>query len=111
MSEDKALRRARAKLIKALEENRELEAIELLAELRRQEPDNARWPHKQGELLKQLGHTAQAAQVFEKAVALYAKQGFIARAVAMPKTVVEIDPSRIGSLARIVLPARRLAGP
>jgi|GEM_PF-3077794 len=101
MSEDKALRRARAKLIKALEENRELEAIELLAELRRFEPDNARWPHKQGELLKQLGHHAQAAQVFEKAVGLYAKQGFIARAVAMAKTVVELDPSRISILERI----------
>jgi CRP-like cAMP-binding protein len=101
MSEDKALRRARAKLIKALEENRELEAIELLAELRRFEPDNARWPHKQGELLKQLGHHAQAAQVFEKAVGLYAKQGFIARAVAMAKTVVELDPSRISVLERI----------
>jgi CRP-like cAMP-binding protein len=101
MSEDKALRRTRAKLIKALEENRELEAIELLAELRRVEPDNARWPHKQGELLRQLGHHAQAAQVFEKAVGLYAKQGFIARAVAMAKTVVELDPSRISILERI----------
>lgn len=101
MSEDKALKRARTRLAKALEENRDLEAIELLSELRRYEPDNARWPHKQGELLKQLGHSQQAAQCFEKAVGLYSKQGFIARAVAMAKTVVELDPSRISILERI----------
>jgi CRP-like cAMP-binding protein len=101
MGEDKALRRAQARLIKALEDERSLEAIELLTELRRLEPENARWPHKQGELLRLLGHQAHAAKCFEKAVGLYAKQGFIARAVAMAKTVVELDPSRIGILERI----------
>src|SRR4051794_18435377 len=101
MSEDKVLRKAQARLAKALEEGRDQESIELLTELRLADPDNARWPHKQGELLKQQGRTALATQCFERAISLYAKQGFIARAVAMAKTVVELDPSRIGILERI----------
>lgn len=101
MSEDKALRRARTKLAKALEAGRDEEAIELLTQLRRLEPDNPRWPHKQGELLRIRGAASSAAHCFERAVALYAKQGFIARAVAMAKTVVELDPARIGILERI----------
>lgn len=101
MSEDKVLRKVRAQLAKALEENRDQEAIDLLTDLRLAEPENARWPHKQGELLKQQGRDALAAQCFERAVSLYAKQGFIARAVAMAKTVVELDPARIGILERI----------
>ena len=99
-SEDKALRKARSKLDKALEGNHHAEAVEALAELRRYEPQNVRWPQKQGDLLRKLGRNAEAVECFEQAVSLYTDQGFIARAVAMAKTVVQLDPARIEILAR-----------
>ena len=100
-SEDKALRKARSKLDKALEGNHHAEAVEALAELRRYEPQNVRWPQKQGDLLRKLGRNAEAVECFEQAVSLYTDQGFIARAVAMAKIVVQLDPARIEILARV----------
>ena len=99
--EDKALRKARTKLAKALEANRHAEAVDALVELRRHEPQNVRWPHKQGELLRKLGRNVEAVECFEQAVTLYTDQGFIARAVAMAKTVVQLDPARIEILERV----------
>jgi cAMP-dependent protein kinase regulator len=101
MAEDKALRKARTKLDKALEANRNEEAIKLLAELRRYEPQNARWPHKQGDLLRRLNRNVEAVEAYGTAAQLYADGGFIARAVAMAKTVVTLDPARIEVLERI----------
>src|SRR5262245_49422779 len=101
MGEDKALRKARSKFEKALEANRFEDAIKLLPELRRHEPQNARWPHKQGDLLRRLGRNPEAVEAYGAAVELYASQGFIARAVAMAKTVVTLDPARIDILESV----------
>lgn len=101
MGEDKALRKARSKFEKALEGNRFEDAIKLLPELRRHEPQNARWPHKQGDLLRRLGRNPEAVEAYGAAVELYASQGFIARAVAMAKTVVTLDPARIDILESV----------
>jgi CRP-like cAMP-binding protein len=101
MSDEKALRKARAKLDKALEANKNDEAIDWLAELVKHEPSNARWPHKRGDLLRKLGRNEEAVECYATAVGLYADQGFIGRAVAMAKTVVTLDPARIEILERV----------
>jgi CRP-like cAMP-binding protein len=101
MSDEKALRKARAKLDKALEANKNDDAIDLLAELIKHEPSNARWPHKRGDLLRKLGRNEEAVECYATAVGLYADQGFIGRAVAMAKTVVTLDPARIDILERV----------
>jgi CRP-like cAMP-binding protein len=101
MAEDKALRKTRAKLDKALEANKNDEAIKLLIELIAHEPSNARWPHKRGDLLRKVGRNAEAVQCYASAVDIYADQGFIARAVAMAKTVLNLDPARIDILERV----------
>jgi CRP-like cAMP-binding protein len=101
MSDEKALRKARAKLDKALEANKNDEAIDWLAELVKHEPSNARWPHKRGDLLRKLGRNEEAVECYATAVGLYADQGFIGRAVAMAKTVVTLDPARLDILERV----------
>jgi cAMP-dependent protein kinase regulator len=101
MAEDKALRKTRAKLDKALEANKNDDAIKLLTELIALEPANARWPHKRGDLLRKVGRNAEAVQCYASAVDIYADQGFIARAVAMAKTVLNLDPARIDILERV----------
>ncbi|MET0386866.1 MAG: cyclic nucleotide-binding domain-containing protein [Polyangiales bacterium] len=101
MGEDKLLTKARSKLHKALEANRYEDALKWLSELSRHEPSSARWPHKQGDLLRKLGRNDDAIRYYEIAVGLYADEGFIARAVAMAKTVVNLDPSRLDILERV----------
>jgi CRP-like cAMP-binding protein len=101
MMDEKTLRKHRAKLDKALAANRDDEAIQLLAGLVSAEPTNARWPHKRGDLLRKVGRRAEAVAAYEQAVDVYAKTGFIARAVAMAKTVLSLDPSRTDVLMRV----------
>lgn len=99
--DEKTLRKHREKLDKALAANRDEEAIQLLAGLVSAEPTNARWPHKRGDLLRKVGRRGEAVAAYEQAVDVYAKAGFIARAVAMAKTVLSLDPSRTDVLLRV----------
>ena len=101
MTEDRALRKVRSRLDKALEADRLDEALQCLAQLRSAEPENARWPHKQGDLLRKQDRIPEAVQCYATAVGLYAAQGFLVRAIAMAKAVVVMDPSRIDILARV----------
>src|SRR4051812_26576007 len=99
--DEKALRKLREKLDKLLAANRNDEAVVLLAELVRAEPTNARWTHKRGDLLRRLGRNPEAVEAYTQAVDIYASAGFIARAVAMAKTVLSLDPTRVDVLSRV----------
>ncbi len=101
MADEKQLRKLREKLDKALDANRNEEAVKLLAELMELEPKIVRWPHKRGDLLRKLGKTKDAIMCYEAAVEIYTDQGFIARAIAMAKTVLNLDASRIDILERV----------
>ena len=70
------------------------DARKALMLLRGLEPREPRWPHQLGEVQRRLGDTAGAVEAFEAAVDLYVAEGFIARAVAMAKTLLLLDPSR-----------------
>jgi CRP-like cAMP-binding protein len=71
------------------------------------EPQEARWPHRKGDLLKRLGRPNEAVEAYEQAVDLYAQQGFVARAAAMAKVVMGITPDRVDVLARVKPDAAR----
>jgi len=77
------------------------DARKALLLLRRLEPDEPRWPHQLGEVERRLGDVEAAAQAFEAAVDRYVAEGFVARAVAMAKTLLLLDPSREDVLARV----------
>src|SRR5690606_3844479 len=64
-------------------------------------PDEGRWPQKAGEILRRRGRTADAAGAFERAARAWAKQGFLARAIAMAKTITTLDPARRGLLEEL----------
>jgi hypothetical protein len=55
-----------------------------------------------------MGRKPEAIEAYERAVELYAAQGFVARAAAMAKVVIGIDSSRIDVLER-VYPKKRSA--
>ncbi|MGB5192350.1 MAG: cyclic nucleotide-binding domain-containing protein [Polyangiales bacterium] len=85
------------------------EALDCYRQLERMEADEPRWPHRRGDLLKRLGRLEEAVDSYERAVDLYAKLGFVARAAAMAKVVMAIDPDRTDVLERVAPePARKL---
>jgi CRP-like cAMP-binding protein len=101
MPDERKIRKIRKQLETALAKNNEAAAIELLAALEKEEPRVPRWPHKRGDLLRKAGRRPEAIQCYAAAVELYADTGFIARAIAMAKTILNMDPSRIDILERV----------
>lgn len=71
------------------------------------EPKEPRWPHRKGDLLKRLGRVEDALDAYERAAALYAQLGFVARAAAMAKVVVAIDPDRADVFDRVTVDEAR----
>lgn len=102
-------RNLRDKLQKALWKERHDEALRIYDALEAAEPREPRWPHRKGDLLKRMGQKQAAVRSYEAAVDLYAALGFLARAAAMAKVVMGIDPTRSDVLERVNLdPTRKL---
>lgn len=91
----------RAELSKALKADRVNEALDLYELIEKQRPDEPRWPHRRGDLLQRAGRKADAVLAYERAVDLYAAKGFVARAAAMAKVILAIDPSKGEVLERV----------
>ncbi len=94
-------RKLRDQLQKSLVKERFAEALDQYEALERMEASEPRWPHRKGDLLKRLGRTEEAVSAYERAVDLYAQQGFVARAAAMAKVVMGIAPGRAEVLDRV----------
>lgn len=91
----------REQLAVALQKERFGEALGLYEELGQAEPADPRWPQRHGDLLRRMKQDAAAIRAYEVAVGLYAKQGFVARAAAMAKLILQIDPTRVDVLERV----------
>lgn len=99
----------KAQLAKALKAERLHEALDLYELIEKQAPDEPRWSHRRGDLLQRMGRKGDAVLAYERAVDLYAAQGFVARAAAMAKLIVAMDPSKGEVLERVdPTAARRL---
>ena len=97
----------RDKLQKALLKERFADALVHYEALQQMESGEPRWPHRKGDLLKRLGREEEAVKSYEQAVDLYAERGFVARAAAMAKVVMGIDPDRADVLERVTPDAAR----
>jgi CRP-like cAMP-binding protein len=91
----------RAQLSKALKADRVNEALDLYELIEKQRTDEPRWSHRRGDLLQRMGRKADAVLAYERAVDLYAAKGFVARAAAMAKVILAIDPSKGEVLERV----------
>jgi CRP-like cAMP-binding protein len=99
----------RAELSKALKAERLHEALDLYELIEKQQANEPRWSHRRGDLLQRMGRKADAVLAYERAVDLYAAKGFVARAAAMAKVILAIDPSKGEVLERVdPVAARRL---
>ncbi|MDH3201118.1 MAG: cyclic nucleotide-binding domain-containing protein [Myxococcales bacterium] len=91
----------RAQLAKALKTDRLDQALSLYERIEKKEPDEPRWSHRKGDLLQRMDRKADAALAYERAVDGYAAKGFVARAAAMAKVILAIDPSKGEVLDRV----------
>jgi len=91
----------RAELAKALNAQRVNRALDLYELIEKREPDEPRWAHRTGDLLQRMGRKADAVLAYERCVELYAAKGFVARAAAMARVILAIDPSKREVLERV----------
>jgi tetratricopeptide (TPR) repeat protein len=84
----------RVELNRALAHGRTIEALEIYELVEKRKPDEPRWPHRKGDLLRRMGRQADALLAYERAAYLYSARGFDARAVATAKLISAIDPSK-----------------
>src|SRR5262245_17460083 len=91
---EKRLRLLRERLEKSQNQRNDQLGDVVLEELETLEPDNPRWPHRRGDLLRKMGRNQDAVHCYERAAGLYMSSGFLPRAIAMAKVVVEMDPKR-----------------
>ena len=88
-------------LAKALSAQRVNQALDLYELIERRNSKEPRWPHRKGDLLRRMGRTADAVLAYERSVELYAAKGFVARAAAMAKVILAIDPSKEAVFERV----------
>ncbi len=84
----------RVQLNSALEHGRMIEALEIYELIEKRKPDEPRWSHRKGDLLRRIGRDADALRAYERAAYLYSARGFDARAAATANLMLEIDPSK-----------------
>lgn len=94
-------------LSKALRSDRFAEALDYYELIEARKPNEPRWAHRKGDLLRKMGRVPAAVKSYERAVRLYSARGFDSRAAAMAKLLLAIDPSRADVLAWVDSEAAR----
>ena len=56
------------------------------------DPANPTWPHKLGQVLQHMGRAGDAMGALEKAAENYLNKGFVLKAIAMCKMILELNP-------------------
>lgn len=106
------LRKLKDQALQLEQKEKHAKALEVVIELARHEPENPRWPHKQGELLRRLGQMPAAIVAFCAAARLYVEGGFLVKALALCKQSLALNPKNVeaqalfGELCAAQRPAR-----
>ena len=72
------------------------EALDLYERIEKRKPDEPRWSHRKGDLLRRMGRDVDAMMAYRRAAELYAAKGFEARAAATQKLMRQIQAHRLG---------------
>jgi CRP-like cAMP-binding protein len=87
------VRKLKDEAARAVEKGKWKKAAELYDEIARLAPDDTGALHRGGEAYRKLGRVDDAVGRFEREAALYARQGFLIKSIAICKLILEIDPS------------------
>lgn len=69
-------------------------ALDNYLELERLEKRDGTWPQRSAEMLRRLGRSAEAIEAYIRAADVYSGSGFLLKAIAVCKLILEIDPAR-----------------
>src|SRR5215471_4344649 len=108
------IRKLKEEAQRAIEKGKWKKAAELYDEVARAQPEDTGALHRAGESYRKLGKPDEAVARFEREAALYARQGFLIKAIAICKLILEIDPSHTKTqetLAHLYAEQRAQAGP
>lgn len=76
-------------------------ALECYAAIERAEPNEGLWAQKEGEAHRRLGHRDEAIAALNRAAEVYSKYGFLLKAIAVCKLILEQDPTHVSTQAKL----------
>lgn len=86
-------------------------ALEAYWQLEKAESQNGLWAQKAGEMQRKLDRFPDAIASFTRAADAYAKSGFLVKAIAVCKLILEIDPGHTATQAKLAtLGAKQRSG-
>jgi CRP-like cAMP-binding protein len=106
------IRALREEALELLRKGSNAAALIRFAELERLAPDVAEFPQRAADCHRNLGDATQQVDALGRAVELYANEGALAKAVALCKVILAIDPehgrtgARLAELSGALQPAR-----
>jgi CRP-like cAMP-binding protein len=92
------VRKLRQAALKAVEKADWKRALECYGALAQEEPADPVWALRIAEISRRLGRKGDAVEAFARASDLYARQGFLLKAIAACKTLLEIEPGNTAAL-------------
>ena len=102
------LRKLKDQATRAVEKKQYAKAAELYLQIADAEPGDADWRQRAGEAWRKAGQPAQAVAALVAAAGVYAHNGFLLKAIAVCKVVLQLDPGHTATQARLAeLYARR----
>src|SRR5689334_10282739 len=100
MSKSPDLRQIKDKAAKAVEKRNYGKAAELYVEIAQNE-DDPDWRQRAGEAFRKANKPAEAAEQFVEAAEGYARGGFLLKAIAVCKVVLQLDPRHTATQQRL----------
>src|SRR5262245_34180960 len=100
LKDEAAVHHSRGKWQKALDNYEKLEKLE---------PRDGTWAQRAGEMYRRLGKSAPAVAALIRSADVFSHNGFLLKAIAVCKLILEIDPAHTGVEERLAaLHAHRL---
>lgn len=97
--------------VSALRRGKYRKALHCYQALEKAEPQSGDWPRRIAEILKRLGKNEGALESLERAMEKYEQSGFAAKANAVSRMILQIDPYHEVAFKRGRTPDTHMTGP
>jgi hypothetical protein len=97
--------------VSALRKGKYRKALHCYKALEKAEPQSGDWPRRIAEILKRLGEPSGALQSLERAMEKYERGGFAAKANAVSRMILQLDPYHDVAFKRGRTPDTHMTGP
>jgi cAMP-dependent protein kinase regulator len=94
-------RKLRTAALNAVEKGDWKGALDAYQALASQEPQDASWALKGGEMCRKLGRNDDAVAAFARAADIHARNGHLIKAIALCKVILDLDPGHTDTLGRL----------